>query len=57
MKKDIIFIIGFMVCINLFGCSKPNTSDNEEENIKKEVYLDIVTTAKNLYNIIKEIVK
>ncbi|NFJ88233.1 zinc ABC transporter substrate-binding protein, partial [Clostridium botulinum] len=57
MKKAIIFIIGLMICINLFGCSKPNTSDNEEENIKKEVYLDIVTTDKNLYNIIKEIVK
>lgn len=35
MKKTIIFIIGFMICINLFGCSKPNISDNEEENIKK----------------------
>ncbi|EPS50050.1 manganese/zinc/iron chelate ABC transporter substrate-binding protein [Clostridium botulinum CFSAN002367] len=36
MKKAIIFIIGLMICINLFGCSKPNTSDNEEENIKKK---------------------
>ncbi|MCW6110702.1 metal ABC transporter substrate-binding protein [Clostridium sporogenes] len=57
MKKTIIFIIGFMICINLFGCSKPNISDNEEENIKKEVYLDIATTDKNIYNIVKEIVK
>ncbi|OQP96880.1 ABC transporter substrate-binding protein [Clostridium sporogenes] len=57
MKKTIILIIGFMICINLFGCSKPNISDNEEENIKKEVYLDIATTDKNIYNIVKEIVK
>ncbi len=35
-EKAIIFIIGLMVCINLFGCSKPNTSDNEEENIKRK---------------------
>ncbi|MGO5066550.1 zinc ABC transporter substrate-binding protein [Clostridium sporogenes] len=57
MKKNIIFIIGFIICIGFVGCSKPNVSVNEEEEIKKEVYLDIATTDKNLYNIIKEIVK
>lgn len=57
MKKNIIFIIGFIICISLVGCSKPNVSVNEEEDIKKEVYLDIAATDKNLYNIIKEIVK
>ncbi|EJO5348064.1 metal ABC transporter substrate-binding protein [Clostridium botulinum] len=57
MKKNIILIIGFVICINIFGCSKPNISNNEEDNIKKEVYLDIFTTDKNLYSIVKEIVQ
>ncbi|NFV13537.1 zinc ABC transporter substrate-binding protein [Clostridium sporogenes] len=57
MKKNIVFIIGFIICISFVGCSKPNVSVNEEEEIKKEVYLDIATTDKNLYNMIKEIVK
>ncbi|WP_251861518.1 metal ABC transporter substrate-binding protein [Clostridium sp. Marseille-Q2269] len=57
MKKNIILIIGFIICISLFGCSRTNNGVDGDDNIKKEVYLDIVTTDKNLYNIIKEIVK
>lgn len=59
MKKVISFFCVILMMISITGCSKNNAAEYGSEDgivVKKEKYLDIMTTDKNLYNIVKQIV-